>query len=102
MPHKDPEARRKANRDAQRRYRERRGPRLRQRMYVDEAMRVLGLERTKTGYIPGQRDVERAYRRMVMTVHPDRAPGNDGGRLVDLAGIARETLLYWKRNVSGA
>ena len=97
MPYKDPNKRREANRDAQRRYRARRGPRLRQEMYLDEAMRVLGVKRTKTGRLPGPQVINLAYRRMAATVHPDRAPGEDGGRLVNLATMARDTLHYWKR-----
>ena len=98
MPHKDPEKRREANREAQRRYRARRGFRLRQPLYLDEAIRVLGLERTKSGRIPALRDIDHAYKRMIATVHPDRAPGTDGGRLVALATLAMETIRFWKRN----
>ena len=98
MPYKDPEKRRKANRESQQRYRNRRAPLFRQEMYIDEAMRVLGLEYKdkKLGTFPSELDIKRAYHRMVATVHPDRAPGEEGGRLVKLATDAHHTLRFWK------
>ena len=98
MPYKDPEKRRKANREAQQRYRNKRAPLYRQEMYVDEAMRVLGLEYKgkKGGTFPSDQVIKSAHRRMIATVHPDRAPGEDGARLVKLATDANETLKWWK------
>ena len=99
MPYKDPEKRRRANREAQQRYRNKRAPLFRQEMYVDEAMRVLGLEYKgkKGGTFPSEKVIKTAYRRMISTVHPDRSPGTDGGRLVKLATDAHETLRWWKK-----
>ena len=98
MPYKDPEKRREANREAQQRYRNKRAPRYHQKMYIDEAMRVLGLEYKgkHRQLFPSEAVINKAYIGMVATVHPDRSPGTDGGRLVKLATDARETLRFWK------
>ena len=93
MPYKDPERRRQANRDAQRRYRRARiTARHGLQMRVSEARIVLGIDRDLTA-----RTITAALRKMTKTVHPDQNPGPDAARLMALANAAAETLRYWSK-----
>lgn len=95
MPYKDPNRQRQANREAQRRYRQRHlsVPKMGLPLRVSEARIILGVEGRLT-----KTKIKQAYMRMSITIHPDKNSGEDVKRLSALANDANKTLMYWYKH----